>query len=234
MATRLVSVIVAQLSLVAFGSDTEDHSAEDESDVWSPMTIAAAIFMAGAMTGIIMTAVISWCGRVCLKRLAEHRTYPRIEVDSDSGLTPTLRRRIRLSADISDGAILMTEVSGGAVSSAEENPVPRISREAPDQEARHALNPEGDPRLVQIVHLLNTYRVQDLKEGLRSKGLPISGIKGDLVQRLANGNVWPPQSLIDRVSDLARILSIRAPILAIMTVTAGEAWLTATQERIRI
>ena len=134
----------------------------------------------------------------------------------------------------------------GAASSAEENSLPRISREAPNQRARHEMGPEGDPNLEEIVHLLNTYRVQDLREGLKSKGLPVSGIKEDLVRRLANGNVWPPQSLIDRVSDLARIRSIshrrrgfvdchsRAPILAIMTVTAGEAWLTATQEEIRI
>ena len=96
------------------------------------------------------------------------------------------------------------------------------------------MGPEGDPSLEDIFQLLNTYRVQDLREGLKSKGLPVSGIKEDLVRRLANGNVWPPQSLLDRVSNLARIRNIRAPILAIMTVTAGEAWLTATQEEIRI
>ena len=239
-------MVFAQLSIVVVGSDTEDHPSEDESDLWSPMTIAATIFMAGAMTGVFMTAFVNWCGRVCLKLWTDRKTYTRMEVDMDSGPTSTLRRRVRLSGDPDEGTNPTAEVSGGAAYSAVENSLPRTSREALNQEVRHEMGPEGDPILEEIVHLLNTYRVQDLREGLKSKGLPVSGVKEDLVRRLANGNVWPPQSLIDRVSNLARIRSIsrrrrgfvdchsRAPILAIMTVAAGEAWLTATQEEIRI
>ena len=77
--------------------------------------------------------------------------------------------------------------------------------------------------------MLNNYRVVDLKEGLRSKRLPVAGLKVDLIKRLADANVWPPQELLDQMSDVARERHIRAPILAVMSVAAGEAWLTASR-----
>ena len=84
-----------------------------------------------------------------------------------------------------------------------------------------------------IEQMLMNYTVTDLKDGLRSKGLAVTGLKADLVKRLAGARDLPPDSLLNYVAEVMNEQNEKPQIRAILTVQASMAWLTAARTTTR-
>ena len=81
--------------------------------------------------------------------------------------------------------------------------------------------------------ILATYTVADLKDGLRVKGLKLTGLKQDLVDRLANSRDMPSEKLLDYVLEIMNKQGMKPRIQAILTEEAVMAWLTSARATTR-
>ncbi len=73
--------------------------------------------------------------------------------------------------------------------------------------------------------LLASYTVVELHAGLRAKRLPVTGLKKNLIDTLADSRDMPPDKLLEYVSEVMMQTSLKPNLQEILTVDAVMGWL---------
>ena len=75
--------------------------------------------------------------------------------------------------------------------------------------------------------LLASYTVVELKAGLKAKRLPVTGLKQNLIDTLADSRDMPPDNLLEYVSEVMMQNSLKPNLQEILTVEAVVGWLAS-------
>jgi hypothetical protein len=188
------------------------------------------IFMAGALVGVILSVAACWCTRrVALTATVQPASATMASPDVRT--TMTVRRRARPPSPSPPRA------RPPSPPRARQPSPPRARQPSPPRiaavgQAAVAVAAEGQAAVAAehrplLKKLLASYTVVELKAGLRAKRLPVTGLKQNLIDTLADSRDMPPDNLLEYVSEVMMQNSLKPNLQEILTVEAVVGWLAS-------